>query len=294
MNKSLTLILIIILLSFGTPASAQNNAAEAKAAYLLAEEEFNAGKYESAIAYLNEATEKLGTANAKILYLKIMALQPLAEKDFEQLEALKQSIELFEKATDIESFNEEKKLEIYKLKLKVKRLNAVTPTNELELTAFKQMKISGLRLGMKLAALQKAEGKFFATATKTTTGDTDWFAGVYSDSSSISMVIKKGVLVQIDFFPPGQHSQDVVKNAIPLNQIKMKIGGGPKDTTTTETAGVKKIFSSITNRRTITWIDQNVRIELSQTNFVMFSKTKPKTTQSNYVQLSLIDDSLSK
>ena len=52
--KKLYISSCCILLIF-IQAFAQNNPAEAKAAYLLAEDEFNAGKYESAISYLNQA-----------------------------------------------------------------------------------------------------------------------------------------------------------------------------------------------------------------------------------------------
>lgn len=109
-----------------TQVLAQNTAAEAKAAYLLAEEEFNAGKYESAIEYLNQASEKLGAANAKILYLKIMALKALAEKNEKITLQLKETIADFEKAPDVASFNEEKMLEVLKLKMQVAKYKPVS------------------------------------------------------------------------------------------------------------------------------------------------------------------------
>src|SRR5688572_6813702 len=118
--KRIFWINFIFLLLSGT-ASGQNSLqmAEAKAAYLLAEEDFNAGKYESTISYLNKAVEKIGAANAKILYLKIMAEKELLRKDTSFLLKLNESIAAFEKAPDVASFNEDKYLEVVKLKLQL-------------------------------------------------------------------------------------------------------------------------------------------------------------------------------
>ena len=248
-----------ILLIF-TQAFAQNNSAEAKAAYLLAEEEFNAGKYESAISYLKQATEKLGAANAKILYLKILAWQPLADKDNENLSALMQAIDAFENAADIESFNEEKKLEIYKLKLKTTRLLEAMPKNGLEVAALKHMKVSGWKLGMKLEELQEAEPAFFASAIKTSSGDQDQYKSFYRKTTHITLTIKNAVLTRMEAF-----SQDRSTDTKLMDEIKARIGGNPTDTTITKN---EKNTKNKTIARTITWINENVKVEVNQNVYI--------------------------
>ncbi len=116
------IILILVVLTFSfIVTSAQTNSAEAKAAYLLAEEEFAGGKYAASISYLDEAAAKLRGANAKILYLKIMALSELVKTNGDSLQSLNNAISAFEKTPDFASFNEDKQLEVMKLKMKLVR-----------------------------------------------------------------------------------------------------------------------------------------------------------------------------
>ena len=278
---------VFLLLSFSfISVFAQNNATEAKAAYLLAEEEFNAGKYESAISYLNQATEKLGAPNAKILYLKIMALQAMPQRDDAQVDGLIRAIEAFEKAADIESFNEEKKLEVYKLKLKTARLLEARPKNPLEVSVYSLLKVSGLKLGMNLEELQAAEPDFFAKAIKYPNGDKIEYTGAYR-AAYLKLIVMNQEVKQIDFYPAV--SNELVKNTALVTDIRMKLGGNPVENSTNKVDGNKK-FSTTTTTRTLTWMDQNVRVELAQIHII--SKNKQETKQYNYVVLSLIDGSL--
>lgn len=164
--RSLTIILILVFITGTTSVSfAQNNQMEAKAAYMLAEEEFNNAKYTDAIKYLDEAITKLGTANAKILYLKIMSYKALAEKDKKYNSKLLETIAAFEKAPDVADFNEEKSLEVVKLKLAIKRSEeAIVEADkaaaeekqrklELQMKAIREVSYKGMRLGMTEDAL---------------------------------------------------------------------------------------------------------------------------------------------
>lgn len=115
-------ILLICLLCFSVQAiQAQSNAAEAKAAYLLAEESYGKGDYKSALEFLQQAREALGGNNCKVLYLQIMATRELYAKDTSLNSKLLPLIFAFEKSADYADFNEEKSLEITKLKLLVKK-----------------------------------------------------------------------------------------------------------------------------------------------------------------------------
>lgn len=118
------LLVLSAFLLAGNILNAQTNTVEAKAAYLLAEENYGKGDMRAALDYINEAAAKLGTTNAKICYLKIMILKEASQKDTLALSKLDSAILAFETAPDIADFNEEKILEIAKIKIERKR-NAV-------------------------------------------------------------------------------------------------------------------------------------------------------------------------
>lgn len=135
-GKIFSLFLLCFVLT--GPVSAQSSAVEAKAAYLLAEESYGKGEMRTALQYLEDATSKLGTANAKVLYLKIMTLKELAVTDTGFNSKLDKAIAEFEKAPDAESFNEEKVLEIVKIKLQRKRQLSAASENQKVIEAFEQ------------------------------------------------------------------------------------------------------------------------------------------------------------
>jgi hypothetical protein len=111
-------LLLVLFVVFGMSSLyAQNNANEAKAAYLLAEECYGKGDYKCALDFLQQVKTALGTANCKVLYLQIMATRELDAKDPNIAAKVLPLIDEFEKSADYNDFNEEKSLEITKLKL---------------------------------------------------------------------------------------------------------------------------------------------------------------------------------
>lgn len=126
--KQLLCVLSFVLIVYS--GHAQSSATEAKAAYLLAEESFNTGDWKEALKYLEQCKAKIGTANSKILYLQIMTEMELAKTDAAYYEAVAKTIAAFEKAPDAASFNEEKSLEVMKIKLRLNNLRETARTNE--------------------------------------------------------------------------------------------------------------------------------------------------------------------
>lgn len=119
--RKMLLALGIILSLQTAPAFAQDAQAEAKAAYLLAEESFGKGDYKTTLEFLKQAREALGAPNCKMLYLEIMTTRELYAKDSTLNSRLMALITEFEKSPDYATFNEEKSLEITKLKLLAKK-----------------------------------------------------------------------------------------------------------------------------------------------------------------------------
>lgn len=144
-----------LLAMYSSKGNAQNNTMEAKAAYLLAEEEFSAGKYENCVRYLDSAAAKLGSTNAKILFLKILSFEFLSKKDPSRIPQLINTINAFEKSPDVSSFNEEKQLEVMKLKLKLARIK---PLSELENKLYTFFEVTGWRIGANVAEMQELHG----------------------------------------------------------------------------------------------------------------------------------------
>lgn len=147
------------------PTAAQNM--EAKAAYLLAEEEYNNKRYESSIKFLDEAAAKLGSTNPRILYLKILSLQALAQKNPARNPELKTAIETFEKLPDLASVGEDKQLEVMKIKLRLSRNETVGNFDETMLDTYKKYRPEGFTVGASLEELKGSRPDFFSKATKT-------------------------------------------------------------------------------------------------------------------------------
>jgi hypothetical protein len=104
-------------ISFG-----QTAATEAKAAYLLAEEAYTANDWKGTLSYLEECKKKIGTPNSKILYLQVMTEMELAKTDSTYNHAALKTIAMFEKAPDVKDFNEEKVLEVMKIKIRLQQI----------------------------------------------------------------------------------------------------------------------------------------------------------------------------
>ena len=114
MRKILLLVLLVIT---GHISRAQNKAVEAKAAYQLAEDAYSKSDYKGALDYLQQVKASLGASNCKILYLEIMVTRELYAKEPNVADRVLPLIKEFEKSPDYAEFNEEKTLEITKLKL---------------------------------------------------------------------------------------------------------------------------------------------------------------------------------
>jgi hypothetical protein len=127
MKKCYLFWLLLLAVSLKTYAQAD---LEAKAAYLLAEEKYGKGDMKAALQYLDDATAKLGTPIAKILYLKVMIQRDLANKDQRYLAKLDSTITLFQSSPDSKTFNEEKALEVMKIKLELKKELANIPVGK--------------------------------------------------------------------------------------------------------------------------------------------------------------------
>jgi hypothetical protein len=197
MKHLLKLLLLVTGFLFATIVLAQNKGAEAKAAYLLAEEQFNAAKFETCISYLDDAIKSLGTANSKILYLKILSQRELAKADTAYIPKLLATIEAFEKAPDVSNFNEEKYLEVVKLKLLIKKEGMVEKEPEDPATAnFRNYTIDGFKTGMSIDELKKINPDYFTRASKSTANGIDSYlppAGV----NTIYLTAKKNIVYNV-------------------------------------------------------------------------------------------------
>jgi phage/plasmid-associated DNA primase len=114
MKKKLLLLIICI-----TPfiLLAQESETEAMAAYMLAEESYASGDYASSLKFLEESEEKLGNTNSKLLYLKIQIQSELYKNDKSYYDKIIKTISDFQSGLDINNFNQDKVLEVVKMKM---------------------------------------------------------------------------------------------------------------------------------------------------------------------------------
>lgn len=114
---------VYVVLSFflltSLPVLAQMNETEAKASYMLAEENYGKGNYPVALTFLKNAKASLGGANCKILYLQIQIESELAKTRKNYRDSLLKTITVFQNSPDIKDFNEDKVLEVVKMKLEI-------------------------------------------------------------------------------------------------------------------------------------------------------------------------------
>jgi hypothetical protein len=115
--KQAAIIFTSLVVSFSSYA--QGNATEAKAACLFAEESYGKADYKDANNFLHQAKTRLGSSDCKLLYLQIMVTCELHPKDVSSGEKVLALINEFEKSPAFKDFNEEKILEVTKLKLSV-------------------------------------------------------------------------------------------------------------------------------------------------------------------------------
>lgn len=114
MKKTIYMLLLFVL---SNQIYAQNKQNEAIAAYQLAEENFEKGNYQTALDFLESAKKNFGKANSKMLYLQVYIENELYKNEQLSYNDILKTIASFEKAPDIKTFNNDKKLEISKLKL---------------------------------------------------------------------------------------------------------------------------------------------------------------------------------
>lgn len=121
MNFIRKILFVCLLLLFIQPLYSQVNETEAKAAYMLAEENYGKANYPAALSFLKNAKAKLGGANCKILYLQIQIESELAKTQKNYQDSLLKTITAFQTSPDIKEFNEEKVLEVVKMKMEMEQ-----------------------------------------------------------------------------------------------------------------------------------------------------------------------------
>lgn len=114
------ILLIFFTICLTEVVYSQINQTEAKAAYLLAEESYGKGDYKTALRYLELTKKSLGSSNSKMLYLWIQTEIEISKTEPGNNDKILALIDEFEKLSDVDSFSEEKVLEIAKIKLTLK------------------------------------------------------------------------------------------------------------------------------------------------------------------------------
>jgi tetratricopeptide (TPR) repeat protein len=285
------IICFLLFIAISHNIGAQSASAEAKAAYLLADEEFNAGKYASAIDYLDQATTKLGSANAKILYLKIMALAELAKEDEENIEPLKKAIAAFEKTPDFSSFTEEKQFEVMKLKLKLSKDGTLGKSvSPLEANVYTKLGISGWQVGVKIEDMKAAHPDYFARATRTPMGDTMEVYQIISEQY-FGVSVKNGIVFSIGKALNANEKDDASfsKGYALFNELKNYLGGNPEEkvlnqsytSTPAKYGGYKWVTKSLT------WKSKNVQVVMSLTTNETMTYKQP-VSYTNIVNLGVV------
>ncbi len=102
----------------------QMNVTEAKAAYMLAEENYGKANYPLALTFLKNAQRRLGGSNCKILYLQIQIEKEISKIQINYRDSLIKTISAFQVSPDIKDFNEDKILEVIKMKIELEQVVA--------------------------------------------------------------------------------------------------------------------------------------------------------------------------
>lgn len=137
MRVYITSVLLLFFVSLG---HAQNTT-EAKMAYQLAEEKFEAKNYDEALELLKKAETALGSVNPPIAYLRVMIVSQLAysKESGDNYDRLEKAITDFDVLQNKEGLGDDKLMEIYRVK-----------------TDFEQRKISFNKEVDRTTALQKS------------------------------------------------------------------------------------------------------------------------------------------
>ena len=116
------IMLFFILCQFSV--FSQMNITEAKAAYILAEENYGKANYPLALTFLKNAQRSLGGSNCKILYLQIQIEKEISKIQINYRDSLIKTISAFQVSPDIKDFNEDKILEVIKMKIELEQVVA--------------------------------------------------------------------------------------------------------------------------------------------------------------------------
>lgn len=103
------------------------NASEAKMAYQMAEEKFDAKQYTEALDYLEKAETALGNTNPPMLFLKIMITNQIvsANEGMDNYRALEKAITDFDKHKDKNALGEDKLMDVYRIKIDLDKRKTV-------------------------------------------------------------------------------------------------------------------------------------------------------------------------
>lgn len=118
---------VLALFTLSICVYAQNNATEARMAYQLAEEEFEAKEYTKALEYLERAEKALGKTNPPMAYLKVMINDELAKATQKEadggkhLENLERAIADFENIEGKEALGNDKLMQVYRININVEK-----------------------------------------------------------------------------------------------------------------------------------------------------------------------------
>lgn len=109
----------ILFFLYVTTATYAQNTAEAKMAYQMAEEKFDAKQYIEALDYLEKAETTLGSTNPPILFLKVMITNQIvtANESTDNYRKLEKAIADFDKHKDKNALGEDKQMDVYRIKM---------------------------------------------------------------------------------------------------------------------------------------------------------------------------------
>jgi hypothetical protein len=269
---------------------AQSSNAEAKAAYMLAEEEFAAGKYAASIFYLEVAATKLKGANAKIMYLKIMALSELVKTNSDSLQSLNNAISAFEKTPDFSTFNEDKQIEVMKLKMKLGReAKFGREISAIEAMVYLKMQIIGWQLGNTLEETKKAHPDYFLKAAKTQLNkEIETYSSDRKDVNAIFTKEKLTALSKDLLFMSNDNASYSAGNNL-YNDFKNYLGTSATETITVQpvqNTGLKW-YTTSSSTKTISWKDDSILVVA-----VLYLKSEKVRKDSKYESTFMISVSL--
>jgi|SRR5690554_1833812 len=122
--KNLLTTISFILLFINVTAQ---NTTEAKMAFQMAEEKFDAKQYEEALEFLVNAETAYGSINPPMAFLKVMILNQISyatektDKAGEALNNLDKALSDFDKTKGKEALGEDKVMEVYRIKIDFKK-----------------------------------------------------------------------------------------------------------------------------------------------------------------------------